>query len=63
MPWAARRPGCQAGTLMLIGQTDGGRVLTVILAEEGEDVYYPITARPADRKERAIFYAEAGDTE
>jgi uncharacterized DUF497 family protein len=43
------------GRMMLIGSTNGGRVLAVILAEEENDAYYTITARPADRKERRIL--------
>jgi uncharacterized DUF497 family protein len=50
------------GRLMLIGVTDLGRTLVVVLAREDEDVYYPITARPADRKERRIYSEEVGET-
>jgi hypothetical protein len=35
-----------AGRLRLIGRTASGRMLTVILAPEGEGVYYAVTARP-----------------
>jgi uncharacterized DUF497 family protein len=47
-----------AGRLMLIGPTAGGRMLAVVLAPEGDDGYYPVTARPADRKERTIYRME-----
>ena len=41
------------GRLRVVGLTQSGRILTVILAPTPEaGVYYPITARPADRKER-----------
>ena len=41
--------------LRLIGSTDGGRILTIIIASQGEDVYYPVTARAASRKERRRY--------
>lgn len=43
------------GRLRLIGETRSGKIVTVILAPKGEDVYYPVTARPASRKERKIY--------
>lgn len=44
------------GRLRVIGPTITGRMLTVILDKEPEDkVYYPITARPSDRKERREY--------
>lgn len=51
------------GRIMLIGSTNGGRVLAVILSAEENDGYYPITARPADRKERRILEAHIAETE
>lgn len=49
--------------LRVIGRTDSGVLLTVILAPEGDDVYYVVTARPASRKERQIYRArKAGET-
>jgi len=48
------------GRLMLIGPTAAGRVLAVILDSQGEGLYYPVTARPADRKERRIWREERG---
>jgi uncharacterized protein len=44
-----------AGRLRIIGLTDAGRMLTVILAPKGEDAFYPVTARSASRKERALY--------
>jgi uncharacterized DUF497 family protein len=38
--------------LLFIGPTRAGPTLAVVLAPEGEDTFYVITARPADRKER-----------
>ena len=44
------------GRLRVVGPTRSGRVLTVILAPEDEEgVYYPVTARPADRRERRNY--------
>lgn len=41
------------GRLRIVGPTRAGRMLTVILDPEPEPgVYYPVTARPASRKER-----------
>lgn len=41
------------GRLRVVGPTRSRRMLTVILAPtEQPGVYYPVTARPADRKER-----------
>lgn len=38
--------------LRVVGPTQAGRMLTVILDPEPEpDVYYPVTARPASRQE------------
>ncbi|MBI2888172.1 MAG: hypothetical protein HYY02_13340 [Chloroflexi bacterium] len=39
----------------VVGPTLAGRMLTVILAPQGQDVYYPVTARPASRKERRRY--------
>jgi uncharacterized DUF497 family protein len=47
------------GRLRVIGLTQSGRILTVILAPTPDaGVYYPITARPADRKERRNYREE-----
>jgi len=47
------------GRIRVVGLTLRGRVLTVILApRDQEGVYYPITARPADRKERGNYRKE-----
>jgi uncharacterized protein len=41
--------------LRVIGQTDSGRYLTVILAARSQGVYYPITAREATVGERQLL--------
>lgn len=46
--------------IMLIGTTRAGRVLAIILDSEGDDTYYVVTARPADRRERRIYREEKG---
>jgi uncharacterized DUF497 family protein len=43
------------GRIRAIGPTDDGSILAVILAPQGGDVYYPVTARPASRKERRRY--------
>ncbi len=43
------------GTYTVIGQTQSGRYLTMILAPRGSGSFYPITARDSDNKERKIF--------
>ena len=40
------------GYLQVIGQTDAGRYLTVILDEEDDGFWYPVTARPATDPEK-----------
>ena len=40
------------GYLLVIGQTEAGRYLTVVLDEEDDDHWYPVTARPATENER-----------
>ncbi len=37
-----------------LGETDAGRVLVVIVTER-DGIYRVVTARPADRKERAFY--------
>ena len=46
--------------IVLIGPTQAGRMLAVVLEPEGEDVYYPVTARPASRKERRYYQGQKG---
>jgi uncharacterized protein len=53
------------GRIVMIGPSATGRMLAVILDLEPEevDVYYPVTARPAARKERLMYQKikEGGD--
>ena len=46
--------------LRVVGPTDRGRMLTVILAPQGRGVYFPVTARPASRQERQRYTALKG---
>jgi uncharacterized DUF497 family protein len=48
------------GRILVIGPTKAGRVLATILAPKGKDTYYPVTARPADRKERRMYQQQKG---
>jgi uncharacterized DUF497 family protein len=48
------------GRLRVVGPTAGHRILTVILAPQGEDIHYGVTARPADRKERHLYREQEG---
>lgn len=48
------------GRIMLIGTTQADRMLGVILENERDDIYYVVTARSADRKERSIYKGEQG---
>ena len=49
-----------SGRLRLVGATRRGRMLTVILAPRGRGVFYPVTARPATRKEWRYYQAQKG---
>ena len=49
------------GRLLVFGPTREGRMLAVVLDPEPEaGVYYPVTARPASRGERAMYAKERG---
>jgi uncharacterized DUF497 family protein len=55
------------GRLVFIAPTDAGRMLALILdleSDADEGVYYPVTARPAARKERRLYqqYVQGGQT-
>ena len=48
------------GRLLLVGRTDAGELLTVILDPQGQGVYYPVTARPASVAEKRSYYRQKG---
>jgi uncharacterized protein len=49
------------GRFLVIGTTETERVLAVVLDPEPEPgIYYPVTARSADRKERRLYKSEKG---
>ncbi len=52
----------KGGRLLIFAPTASGRVLTVVLDTESpsEGAYYPVTARPASRRERAIYASQRG---
>lgn len=43
------------GRTLLLGPSHESRMLAVVLDHEGEGIYYPVTARPASRKERRRY--------
>ncbi|MBA2526424.1 MAG: BrnT family toxin [Pyrinomonadaceae bacterium] len=43
------------GRLILIGPTDSGRILAVVLEQETRRFFYCVTARPASRRERREY--------
>lgn len=53
----------RAGTYVVFGRTAEGRELTVFLAPRGPytGVFYPITARPMNLRERRYFRARKGN--
>ena len=46
------------GRTALIGPTNSGRILRVILDPEGKDIYYPVTAHTASKKDRSLYKQE-----
>jgi hypothetical protein len=48
------------GRLRVLGLTRSRRMLTAILAPYGRGVYYPVTARPASRKEPRLYREQKG---
>lgn len=48
---------------VFLGPTAKGRMLVVVLDPEGDGVYYPVSGRPASRKERALYARTRGTTE
>ena len=46
--------------VILIGPTNTGRVLSVILEDKGDGLYYVVTARPASRRERRFYRQQKG---
>ncbi len=43
------------GRFMIIGPKADNRLIVIILAPKGPGKYYPISARPADKKERREY--------
>lgn len=43
------------GRLLLIGKTDAGKLVSVVLAPKGTCKYYPVTARITSQKERKLI--------
>ena len=51
------------GRILLIGLTQSGRVLAVVLEPEEGGAHYPVTARPASRKEQRYYQQQKGGVE
>ena len=53
------------GRILVIGPTLSGRMITAVLDPEPglEGAYYPVTARPASRRERRRYSEEKQGTE
>ena len=41
--------------LLITGPDSSGNLLSIVLAPEGDDAYYVVTARPAAKKERRDY--------
>lgn len=51
------------GRVMVIGKTQHGRFLSVIIEKVEGNRYFVVTARDADRKERKMYKEELGGEE
>ena len=52
------------GRLMIVGTNNSEKFIAVIIDPEPEEgVYYPVTARTADKKEQKIYQEEKGKHE
>ena len=49
-----------SGRILVFGPLKSGKMIAVVLDPEGNGAYYPVTARPASRRERAIYQQEKG---
>lgn len=48
------------GRLFLVGQTKGGRMLSLVLEPKGEGRFYPITAHDSSKRSKAEYEEEKG---
>ena len=48
------------GRVVVIGPTSTGKMLEVVLHLKGKDVYYPVTAHIASKKDRRLYKIEKG---
>ena len=44
-----------SGRILAVGRTQRGRFITVALDPEGNNSYYPVTARPSSKPERKYY--------
>jgi uncharacterized DUF497 family protein len=47
-------PG-KSGRILVVGKSQAGRILSLVLAPKGDGVYYVVTARDASRTERRLI--------
>lgn len=48
------------GRIIVVGKTKKGRTLAVVLEKIKGKIYFPVTARDADKKERRMYKEELG---
>jgi hypothetical protein len=48
------------GRIAIVGPTAAGRVLVAVLDPQADGAFYVVTARPASRKDRALYWQEKG---
>jgi uncharacterized DUF497 family protein len=51
------------GRILLVGPTLSGNLLTVVVAPEGDGIYYIVTARPAYKTERRYYREQKAQEE
>ena len=47
--------------LMIIGKTESGRILTIIVHEDDAEIFYVVTARDSSPEECQIYQTERGE--
>ena len=51
------------GRLLLVGPGQDGKLYAIVLASEGENIFYPVSARRASKKERSEYAAWQAGTQ
>ncbi len=47
--------GAKKNRTMVVGKSEAGRPIAIVLADKAEGNFYPVTARAASRKERRRY--------